>query len=524
MNEKYVVKSGDTLSRIAAAHGTTTRELARINNLKNINVLRVDQVLLIPVQQFSIAPPSEIALPKFDLASMLALEFFDAANKPIDNLRVNVHVADKILKHKTDASGKIPVIAAKKHETVQVHVEKFNGDIKKVSEVKVVADATYVRVVSPKIKVKSEMKVHEGPAQTAKTDKPKPKEVGAETVTRSANGNPVHGVALECPNTENLKLLANAKYRDVIISAGKRSGLTPQAIAAIMNAEAATLTYSVQIPVVNKKTGLPAVGKDGKPITKTIKKNDGEWSARSASPNSSARGMTQFLDGSWIDMALANDTLLNERVNKEGWLTTATIRIKKNKKKKVKGEKDEFKEVKVAAFKLASGELAAATLKRPLVRVLSSRPYLTGRATASDANLQKLLDLRYEPEYAINTAVDYGMQNLKGLKSAGFKIDGVTDGDKAKLVYLTHHLGLADAKAFINNKIEEGHAKVLLIAQVGASKAAEYAEDNGSSYVKGHRAWLLNFVDRRISLPEKMCDPSKAQATRDLLDITLAIR
>lgn len=234
--------------------------------------------------------------------------------------------------------------------------------------------------------------------------------------------------------------------------------------------------------------------------------------------------VTQFLDGSWIDMALASDTLLNERVNKEGWLTTATVLKKKNKKKKTKGEKDEFTEIKVAAFKLASGELAAATLKRPLVRVLSSRPYLTGRATASDANLQKLLDLRYEPEYAINTAVDYGIQNLKGLKSAGFKIDGVTDGDKAKLVYLTHHLGLADAKAFINNKIEESHAKVLLIAQVGASKAAEYAEDNGDSYVKGHRAWLLNFVDRRISLPEKMCDPSKAQATRDLLDITLAIR
>ena len=113
------------------------------------------------------------------------------------------------------------------------------------------------------------------------------------------------------------------------------------------------------------------------------------------------------------------------------------------------------------------------TAKRGLAQVLSSNSYLTARATASDGNLQKLLDLRFEPEYAIHTAVDYGIENLKALKGFGFKIDGVTDGDKAKLIHLTHHLGSSDAKGFINNTICNARAKVLLDAQVGTAKIGE---------------------------------------------------
>lgn len=41
----YTVKSGDTLSAIAAAHGTTVAALARINNLADPNLIHVGQVL-----------------------------------------------------------------------------------------------------------------------------------------------------------------------------------------------------------------------------------------------------------------------------------------------------------------------------------------------------------------------------------------------------------------------------------------------------------------------------------------------
>ena len=45
---KYTVKKGDTLSRIAREHGTTVSELAAINNIKNVDIIRVGQVLTLP--------------------------------------------------------------------------------------------------------------------------------------------------------------------------------------------------------------------------------------------------------------------------------------------------------------------------------------------------------------------------------------------------------------------------------------------------------------------------------------------
>lgn len=45
----YTVKAGDTLSAIAKAYGSTPAELARLNNLENPNLIRVGQVLKVPV-------------------------------------------------------------------------------------------------------------------------------------------------------------------------------------------------------------------------------------------------------------------------------------------------------------------------------------------------------------------------------------------------------------------------------------------------------------------------------------------
>jgi len=44
----YTVKSGDTLSRIAAKYGTTVAKLVEINGIKNPNLIHVGQVLRLP--------------------------------------------------------------------------------------------------------------------------------------------------------------------------------------------------------------------------------------------------------------------------------------------------------------------------------------------------------------------------------------------------------------------------------------------------------------------------------------------
>ncbi len=45
---KYTVKPGDSLSKIAVAYGVSAREVAEINNLKNMNSIYVNQTLVMP--------------------------------------------------------------------------------------------------------------------------------------------------------------------------------------------------------------------------------------------------------------------------------------------------------------------------------------------------------------------------------------------------------------------------------------------------------------------------------------------
>ena len=62
----YTVKPGDTLSEIAETHNTTVEKLAKLNNIKNVDLIFVDQVLVIdgeaPVAQTTTteAPVAEV--------------------------------------------------------------------------------------------------------------------------------------------------------------------------------------------------------------------------------------------------------------------------------------------------------------------------------------------------------------------------------------------------------------------------------------------------------------------------------
>ena len=64
-SKTYTVKAGDTLSEIAETYNTTVEKLAKLNNIKNIHLIYVDQVLVIdgqaPVAQTTTeAPVAEI--------------------------------------------------------------------------------------------------------------------------------------------------------------------------------------------------------------------------------------------------------------------------------------------------------------------------------------------------------------------------------------------------------------------------------------------------------------------------------
>lgn len=516
MNTTYIVKERDTLTKIAGKHGVTVPELVAANGIKNPQFIRKDQVLIIPPKKHAVTasvPHPNAATEK--AAKNLYIQAKCAAGNPIPDLKLAIEVGGNRTEHTTDSSGQIPALVVDdSNKDVKIFAEKSSGGWKKISELTVSHESTSATLQSPKVAVDSKSAVHEGPAQTFKTDKPAPTAPGKTEEKRSANGNPVQSVALECPNKENLKLLANFKYRDIILAASKRSNICPQAIAAIMNAEAATIVVVEQVPVINKKSKMQEVGKDGNPKFKTKKTPTGEWDPHSASPNSSARGMTQFLDGSWIDQATIKGTFLCEYATSQGWMTETTITVKQGKKSSEK---------RVPAFKLANGEFVTARKGYSLAQTLNCSTYLNGRATAKDANLQKLLDLRFKADFAIHTAVDYGLQNLKGLEDRGIHTSALPDSEKAKMIYLTHHLGLGDAIEFIRRSMGPKKARHLYEQQVGAKAAEAEADEFGGDYVAAHRAWLQGFIDNKIKITEKMCDASSMTAPRTLITITDSI-
>jgi murein DD-endopeptidase MepM/ murein hydrolase activator NlpD len=366
MNESvYIVKSGDSLSKIARAHGTTALSIARLNNITHIDVIRVGQHLRIPSRSANTSRTTILATPSVapaghdsddeEESSSLWIRFVDAFQQPIQQFKASVQAGTKLVEHLTDASGYLPRIEIPTGSTVIVAVEKIVGGKKKVAELVATETFQHVLLTSPKATVASSQQVHEGPKRA--TSPPSPQSPGTVETTRSSNGNPVEQVMLECPNTDNLCLKANFKYRDIVLAAAKRSGYQPQAIAAIMNAEAATIVTTELVPVIGKD-GEPVIDKKtGKPKIKKLTKNTGEWNEKSASPLSSARGMTQFLDGSWIDQAVTDGTYLNAEAKSEGWLTTTTVQNGKTSKT-------------IPAFKKSDGELVTATAKRSLARVL----------------------------------------------------------------------------------------------------------------------------------------------------------
>lgn len=504
----YTVVANDTLGKIAKQHGVGVTEIAQLNGIKNPDRISVGQKLKLPVpppQQ----PDEKPAEDEPAQGAFIWVRFVDALSRPIQNLRVLIKTAEDLMDAETDADGNIPAIEADADVPLAVHVQKADGGLKQVAALKVPAGNQHLTLVSPKVKVTATLRKHEGAPGVVTP--PRPQVPGEERSTRSPNGSPVHEVALECPNPQNLKLGPNFKYRDIVIAAAARASMQPQAVAAIMRAEAATIVERYEKPIVDPKTKKQRVDKKGKPMVRVFVKDTQEWNPRSASPLSSARGMTQFLDGTWLDLAFTDGTFLHAKLKKLDWLISASVEIKK------KGKDSEWK--LVPAFKLADGTLVT---KQPLARTLGSRPYLTGRATAADANLQAVLDLRLDPECAIHTAVDYGMQNLAMLRRAGYAADALNDADKAKIVYLCHHLG-TEAQSFIGNSISETRAQLLLETQLGVAGAKKKAAVHKESYLAAHRGWLNAFVNSKIVLANFYCQPVE-EVVRELVVITESLR
>lgn len=205
-----------------------------------------------------------------------------------------------------------------------------------------------------------------------------------------------------------LSLGPNALFGPALERAASRTGLDPALLASIVDAEA---------------------GRSG----------NGRWDPASRNPRSSAAGLGQFLESSWLAEARRPGSWLAAEAAARGWTQN-------------------------------DGSL------RP-----GARP--------------ALLALRLDPEASIQAVADHAAANLRRLEAAGVPRGDVDD--QARSAYLAHHLGLGDALRFLNGGLQDGRAGRLLAAQVGSASAQRRIAEAGGA-AEAHRAWLLAYVDRRI--------------------------
>jgi LysM repeat protein len=111
-------------------------------------------------------------------------------------------------------------------------------------------------------------------------------DAGAQASAQTSAPAPTPATGSGAYAASNLSLGKNEGYRDAILEASNRTGMTPQTVAAIIDAEAS-------------KVG-------------------GVWQANAKAGTSSATGLTQFLSGTWIGEATRTGSLLNQEAQALG--------------------------------------------------------------------------------------------------------------------------------------------------------------------------------------------------------------
>lgn len=319
--------------------------------------------------------------------------------------------------------------------------------------------------------------------------------------------NPIHIAAgPECPNGDNLRLGRNGIYRNEIIKAARHVGLAPQAVAALINAEAA-----------KKIERIPRLDSLGKPILdpktkkpKVVKIRE-VWDKNSYNSDSGAAGLTQFLASTWLSHAMTPGRYLHRECVARGWVRNTPPATDK------KPPGHSATSAIGWVFVLATG----VTTKRPIDQL-------------ADRNVQACLRQRFDAEWSIMAAADYGKVNLALLTAKGFSLSRLGDGEKAKLMYLMHHEGEGNGPLFIQDRLQDMSAgrhgtstkrmRHIFNQQVGADDAVARISDADGDVFVAYRRWFSQYVDDRIDLGAFSCPNATTSEVLSMARILEKIR
>lgn len=309
MSNIYTVKAGDTLWGISRKYQTTVKELARINSLygQKIHNLTIGQKINLKASSTD----------SDDYETKLKIIIMDLAFKPILKATLELEFDGKKV-IKTTKNGVVDNILIDDHSKgLKVYYKNINGVFDLIANHKKLPVGNKVlKLTSRKIKVEGTHHAKEGISQysineilkdlkrlgkpvidgvgeilnqagnykpnSKKNDLPIPDE--KEEQKRTDKGNSTHIIASQFTEDNFLLKPVNNKYRAYIVSAAKRHGFSPHALAAVIDAEAAKI------------------------------KTTGEWNVNSKANSSTAAGLTQFLDGTWLAMCKDSNSLVGQYI------------------------------------------------------------------------------------------------------------------------------------------------------------------------------------------------------------------
>ncbi|HEU4650425.1 MAG TPA: LysM peptidoglycan-binding domain-containing protein [Croceibacterium sp.] len=459
----YVVQPRDTLWAIARHYGVTVAELARASGIDVADPLQIGQTLIVPdqVPEPTFPPaagkPLPVTTPAGDVPRPGASSVKAAALAKARVLPRSAGKCYRYVKQALLAGGAVDhylgggsAIEAGPELVAQGFVDIFglpaagirspyDAPVGAVLVYKATATATDRNRVHGHIEMRVEggfasdyfsPRARTGPESNGtalnsssgralagvyvKPDRPGPP--AALRPTAAPPASPARPTEFDPYSVANLKLdPLNGKYLAAITEAAARTGMAPQTVAAIIEAEAAKVPGTRQ------------------------------WDANSKAATSSARGLTQFLDATWIGEATRAGGLLNAEAK-------------------------------------AAGTVSADN------RVID-------RA--------RLLQMRFDPRVSILAGADFAVANLAFLAAKGVLPATVDPAGKAKLAYLAHHEGAPGAVKFLRG--EMGYVSTATFnANVPASKRTAALAAAGGSTGMAYRDYIGSYIDSRIVVTNYM--------------------
>lgn len=141
----YTVRRGDTLSRIAKQHGTTTSALSKINGITNPNRIDVGD---------------KIALTR-EAVCKVGIQFLDRDRNPMPNTKVRIEYCGKVKEINTGRNGRVPdIVTESPTDLVKIWVQRAEGGWKLITEVASDWGNKLVTLTSPKIRIEATTHQH----------------------------------------------------------------------------------------------------------------------------------------------------------------------------------------------------------------------------------------------------------------------------------------------------------------------------------------------------------------------------